>query len=129
MEPTSEQLMVEMGGMLSVAGTDVDVVPGTVPHVDLVAVRATFAVPPPKVGFDLIPMTLPITVNTVDPAGPAAAAGVVPGDHLVTIDGQSLQGMLPQGATFMLLNHHAGSAMTLGLERGGAARTAKIVAR
>jgi RNA polymerase sigma factor (sigma-70 family) len=117
------------GGMLSVAGTDVDVVPGTVPHVDLVAVRATFAVPPPKVGFDLIPMTLPITVNTVDPAGPAAAAGVAPGDHLVTIDGQSLQGMLPQGATFMLLNHHAGSAMTLGLERSGAARTAKIVAR
>jgi hypothetical protein len=45
----------------------------------------------------------------------------------VTIDGQSLQGMLPQGAMFMLLNHHHGSTITLGLERGDAVRTVKIV--
>jgi RNA polymerase sigma factor (sigma-70 family) len=117
------------GALLSVAGTDVDVAPGSVPHVDLISVRAAFGSSPPNVGFDLIPITLPLTVNTVDPAGPAAAAGVAPGDHVVTIDGQSLQGMLPQGVGFMLLNHHPGSTITLALERGGAARTAKIVVR
>jgi RNA polymerase sigma-70 factor (ECF subfamily) len=113
------------GGPLSVAGTDVDVTPGTVPHVDLVSVRAAFGIPQPNVGFDIRPLNLPIAVNTVDPSGPAAAV-LVSGDHVVTVDGQSLQGMLPQGVTFMLLNHHVGSTITLGIERGGAARTAKI---
>jgi hypothetical protein len=117
------------GGLLSVAGTDVDVTPASVPHVDLVSVRATFGSAPPNVGFDLIPLNLPLTINTVDPAGPAASAGIAPGDHLVTIDGQSLQGMLPQGAAFVLQNHHVGSTITLGLERGGAVRTAKIIVR
>lgn len=114
------------GGLLSVAGTDVDVALGTVPHVDLVSVRATFGNAPASVGFDLVPLNLPITVNTVDPAGPAVAAGIAPGDHVVTIDNQSLQGMLPQGVTFMLFDHHAGSTITLALERGGVARIAKI---
>jgi RNA polymerase sigma factor (sigma-70 family) len=120
-----------MGGLLSVAGTDVDVAPGSVPRVDLVSVRAAFGGSPPllNVGFDLLPLNLPLTVNTVDPTGPAASAGIAPGDHLITIDSQSLQGMLPQGAAFMLLNHHPGSTITLALERGGAARTAKIVVR
>lgn len=114
------------GGPLSVAGTDVEVALGTVPHVDLVSVRATSGNAPANVGFDLVPLNLPITVNTVEPAGPAAAAGIAPGDHLVTIDGQSLQGMLPQGVQVMLSNHHPGSTITLALERGGVARTAKI---
>jgi RNA polymerase sigma-70 factor (ECF subfamily) len=117
------------GPPISVAGTDVDVSPGRIPHVDLVAVRPTFGNSPAKVGFDLVPLNLPITVNTVDPAGPAAAAGIAPGDHIVTVDGQSLQGMLPEGVNIMLFNHHAGSTITLGLERGGSVRTAKIAAR
>jgi hypothetical protein len=117
------------GRQLSVTGTDVDVTPGSVPHVDLISVRATFGSSPPNVGFDLIPLNLPLTVNTVDPTGPAASVGIAPGDHLITIDGQLLHGMLPQGASFMLQNHHPGSTITLGLERGGAARTAKIVVR
>ena len=65
------------GPPISPAGTDVDVSSGSVPHVDLFAVRPTFAGAPPKIGFDLVPLNLPITVNTVDPAGPAAAAGIV----------------------------------------------------
>jgi carboxyl-terminal processing protease len=95
--------------------------------VDLVAVRPSFSGRPPKVGFDLVPLNLPITVNTIDPAGPAAAAGVAPGDRVVTIDGQSLQGMLPDGAMTLLQNHRAGSTITLGLERGGSVRTSKVV--
>ncbi|CAN5189791.1 hypothetical protein BH11MYX1_BH11MYX1_32250 [soil metagenome] len=113
-------------GQLSVAGTDVDVTASVAPHVDLVSVRSTFGMPPPNVGFDLRPLNLPITVNSVDPAGPAVA-GIATGDQVVTVDGQSVQGMLPEGVTFMLLNHHAGSTIPLGLERGGAARAAKIV--
>jgi hypothetical protein len=66
----------------------------------------TFGNSPAKVGIDLVPLNLPITVNTVDPVGPAAAAGISPGDHVVTIDGQSLQGMLPDGANTLLLHRH-----------------------
>jgi len=115
------------GGPLSAAGTDVDVPLGSVPHVDLVTVRAAFGASPGNVGFNLLPLNLPLTVNTVDPTGPAASAGIAPGDHLVAVDGQSLQGMLPDGASTLLSNHGSGSVITLGLERGGAARTAKIV--
>jgi RNA polymerase sigma factor (sigma-70 family) len=117
------------GPPISAAGTDVDVSSGSVPRVDLVAVRPTFGGSPPKIGIDLVPLNLPITVNTVDPAGPAATAGIASGDHVVTIDGQSLQGMLPDGANTLLFNHHAGSTITLGLERGGSVRTAKIAVR
>src|SRR6185312_16132284 len=52
-----------------------------------------------------------------DPHGPAAASGLAAGDHLVTIDGTSLQGMLPQGAMTLIMNHHPGSAIVLGVER------------
>jgi len=66
----------------------------------------------------------------VTPAGPAGpAAGIAPGDRVATIDGQSLQGMLPDGAMFLLFNHRPGSTITLGLERRGATRTAKITVR
>jgi hypothetical protein len=115
------------GPPISPAGTDVNVSHGSVPQqVALVAVRPTFGSTPPKIGFDLVPMKLPITVNTVDPAGPAATVGLAPGDHVVTVDGQSLQGMLPAGVMTLLFNHHAGSTITLGLERAGSARTARI---
>jgi hypothetical protein len=117
------------GGALSPAGTDVEVTPGTVPRVELVAVRATFGESPPNIGFDLDPQRLPIAVNMVAAAGPAAGVGVAPGDHVVTIDGQTLHGLLPGGAMFLLLNHRPGSTITLGLERSGAMRTAKITVR
>ncbi len=118
------------GPPISPAGADVEVSRGSVPqHVELVAVRPTFGPSPPKIGFALIPGKLPITVNTVDPAGPAQAAGLASGDHVVTVDGQSLQGMLPAGVMTMLFNHGAGSTVTLGIERDGAVRTAKLTVR
>jgi len=73
-----------------------------------------------------VPITLPLTVNTVDAGGPAAAAGVARGDHVVMIDGQSVDGMLPAGAMTMMFNHAAGSTISLGLERGGATRAVKL---
>jgi hypothetical protein len=114
------------GPPTSPAGTDVDVAPGAVPQVALITVRPTFGASPAKVGFNIVPITLPITVNTVDPSGAAAAAGVARGDHIVTVDAQSTEGMLPAGVQTMLFNHHAGSTITLVLERGGATRTVKI---
>ena len=102
---------------VSAAGADVDVSPSSEPNVGLVAVRATYGAAPGTAGFSLNPGMLPITVALVDPHGPAAAAGLVAGDHLVTIDGASLQGMLPQGAMTMIMNHHAGSTIVLGVER------------
>jgi RNA polymerase sigma-70 factor (ECF subfamily) len=115
------------GGPLSVAGTDVDVAPGALPHVDLFAVRPTFGASPGNAGFEITPIVLPLTVNRVDPHGPAAATGLAPGDHVVTIDGSSLQGILPDGASFLLMNHHPGSTVTVGVERGGVARVVKII--
>lgn len=114
------------GPPMSPAGTDVDVAPGTVPQVALITVRPTFGSSPAKVGFDIVPATLPITVNTVDPSGAAAAAGILRGDHIVSVDGQTMEGMLPAGVQTMLLNHHAGSTIAIVLERSGVSHVVKV---
>lgn len=75
----------------------------------------------------LAPATLPVTVNQVAAAGPAAAAGLRVGDRLVTIDGTPLDGVLPDGAMMLLMNHRAGTTATLGIERGGVAQVIKLV--
>jgi len=113
-------------GPLSPAGTDVDVAPSSEPEVALVAVRATYGATPGNAGFLLNRGLLPISVSLVDPNGPAAKAGLVAGDQLVTIDGQSLQGMLPPGARTLIMNHHPGTTLVLGVDRGGTARTIAI---
>ena len=69
---------------------------------------------------------LPVTVGSVVPNGPAATAGLAPGDQVVTIDGISLQGVLPQGAMFLVMSHRPGTTAKLGVLRGGAAQTIKV---
>jgi hypothetical protein len=39
----------------------------------------------------------------------------------------TLQGMLPMGAMFLLGNQRPGTTVTIGIERGGATQTFKIV--
>jgi RNA polymerase sigma-70 factor (ECF subfamily) len=111
--------------MLSPAGTDIDVQAGATAKVSVFSVRGAPGAPPCDPGFGVIP-GLPITVAQVMPAGPAAAAGLRAGDQLVTIDGTSLQGMLPEGAMRLVLNHRPGTTVTLGIQRGGAAQTVKV---
>jgi S1-C subfamily serine protease len=115
-----------MGTTLSIAGTDVDVGVTAGSSLALFAVRPTFGATPGDAGFTLRPIVLPITVNQIDPKGPAAASGLVSGDHLVTIDGQSLQGLLPQGASYLIQNHRPGTSVVLGIERAGGTRTITI---
>ena len=115
-----------MGGARSPAGTDLDTTPNAVASVELISVRATYGVTPGNPGFTVLWLALPVTVGQVDAKGPAAAAGLRPGDHLVTIDGASLQGMLPQGANTLLQNHHPGTIVVLGIERAGVTSTISI---
>jgi C-terminal processing protease CtpA/Prc len=49
------------------------------------------------------------------------------GDRVVTIDGTSVAGLLPGAAMMLAWNHRPGTALVLGVERGGAALTIKIV--
>jgi membrane-associated protease RseP (regulator of RpoE activity) len=111
---------------LSPAGMDIDVTSGTRPKVSVFSVRATLGGPPGDVGFSITPDMLPVTVSQVLANSPAAVAGIHAGDQLVTIDGASLQGVLPDGALFLLANHRPGSTVTLGISRGGTAQTLKV---
>jgi RNA polymerase sigma factor (sigma-70 family) len=115
------------GDRLSNAGTDVDVTSTGIPTVDLIAVRNTAGAVPGDPGFGIERVLLPLTVDRIDPGGPAASSGLAIGDHLVAIGGATLQGMLPMGAMFLLGNQRPGTTVTIGIERGGAVQTIKIV--
>jgi hypothetical protein len=104
------------------AGAEVDIAAGQVATHTLYSVQPTFTTTTGSVGLKLQPNTFPISIGSVDPHGAAAAAGIQVGDHLVSIDGGSLDGLLPLGAWDLILNHAPGSTATLGIERGGATR-------
>ncbi|MGE0547840.1 MAG: sigma-70 family RNA polymerase sigma factor [Kofleriaceae bacterium] len=112
-------------GSYSVAGGDVEVTAGTPGQIALRAVRAE---PPPcEPGFRIKPLTLPLVIANVDPHGPAKAAGLAPGDKLISVDGAPIAGLLPGGAMMLAWNHRAGSTLVLGVERNGAPKTIKVV--
>ncbi|HSN27224.1 MAG TPA: PDZ domain-containing protein, partial [Kofleriaceae bacterium] len=113
------------GGPLTPAGTDVDVVANGLAHANVLSVRASDA-PPATIGLGLTPFVLPLTVEGVAPSGPAAAAGVRAGDHVVAIDGAPLDGVLPAGAAALIGNHRPGTTITLAIERAGSTQTVKI---
>jgi len=113
-------------GSFSVAGGDVEVAATAPGRIELAAVRV---VPPPSdVGFRIKPLTLPLVIATVDPTGPAKASGLLPGDKVMTIDGASLEGLLPSSAMMLAWNHRPGTTMVIGVERAGAPVSIKIVA-
>jgi len=110
----------------SPAGGDVEVTRAGPAKLNAFSVRASFGDSPGDAGFMIAPIVLPATVGDVLPNGPAAAAGLRAGDQLVTIDGASLQGLLPDGAMFLVANHRPGTVVTLGISRGGAMQTIAI---
>ncbi len=114
-------------GAFSAAGGDVDVpASGT----GTVALKAVRALPPPSdVGFRIKPLTLPLVIASIDADGPAKPAGLAVGDIVVSVDGQSVAGLLPAGAMMLAWNHRPGSTLTLGIERAGAPMSIKIVAK
>lgn len=91
-----------------------------------VSVRASFGTAPGDAGFMIAPVLLPVIVGDVLPNGPAAAAGLRVGDRVVTIDDVSVQGLLPDGAMFLVANHRPGTVVTLGISRDGTVQTIKI---
>ena len=108
----------------SVAGGDIEVAATGPARIDLKAVKAE--PPPSEPGFRIRGLILPLVIAIVDPTGPAKAAGLAPGDKLLTIDGVSTAGLLPSGAMMLAFNKRPGTTLTLGIERNGAPLTVKI---
>ncbi len=70
-------------------------------------------------------------VRSVDVGGAAEAAGVQPGDEIVTIDGQSVASLGARTAAVLLrsTNVRAGQIVRLELDRGGSTTSATLAAR
>jgi len=103
-------------GALSPAGTDVEVTKAAPAKVEIYAVRAKSS-SPGDAGFRIKPVTLPLVVLAVDPSGAAATQGMKVGDRVVTIDGASVQGLLPAGAMALIGNHKPGTTVSVGIDR------------
>ena len=67
-----------------------------------------------------------LAINAPIPGSPAEAAGVQPGDVIVTVDGKSLDGMTIDQAT-ALIKGPKGTPVTLGMDRNGTSIQIKIV--
>lgn len=112
-------------GSYGAAGGDVDVTAGAPAKITLKAVKAQ--PPPSHVGYRIKPLTLPLVIASVDAGGPADKGGLEVGDLVTAIDGQSVEGLLPAGAMMLAWNHRPGTTLTVGVTRGGAALSIKIV--
>ena len=111
---------------LSVAGIDIEVTSQATATAEVYAVRSKFGATPGDAGFQIRPTQLPLVVNNVRSGSGAAAQGVKVGDVVISIDGASLQGLLPLGASWLLANHKPGTFVTVGLDRGGTPLTVKL---
>ena len=105
---------------LSRAGTDVEVTKLAAANVEIYGVRAKFAGSSPgDAGFRIKPVTMPLVVAAVAPNSAAATQGIKVGDRVLSIDGASLQGLLPAGAMTLIGNHKPGTTVTVGIDRAG----------
>jgi len=116
----------QAGAGLGPAGTDVEVTKGAPASVEIYAVRAKYGSSPGNAGFRIKPVTLPLVVVSVEPNSAAATQGLKAGDRVVTIDGASLQGLLPAGAMTLIQNHKPGTTVSVGIDRAGTPTTFKL---
>ncbi len=78
------------------------------------------------IGVDVTPGTDYTTVNSVFPGGPAAKAGIKPGDIIVKVDGKDVRGQNPD-QTSALVRGQAGSSVIITVRRGGQDLDLKVV--
>jgi C-terminal processing protease CtpA/Prc len=112
-------------GGLTVAGTDVEVTKAQPASVEIYAVRIKTQ-SPGNAGIRIRPVTLPLVINAVEPSSAAATQGIKVGDRLVSIDGASVQGLLPMGAATLIGNHKVGTTVSIGIDRAGTVTTYKL---
>ncbi len=74
------------------------------------------------VGLEVVHRDGFITVSAPIPATPAARAGMRPGDRIVEVDGQSVEGWVPDQAVG-LLRGEPGTSVRIGVSRPGVERT------
>ena len=72
-----------------------------------------------SIGADHDPRALVLRLVRIKPGGPAALAGLVEGDVVVTVDGASVTELSPGGAYLLILNRAPGTKTKLGVTRGG----------
>jgi len=66
-------------------------------------------------------------VDTVAPGGPAANAGILPGDVVVALDGTSIKGSDTLEALKPIVHKQAGETINLAINRNGEAKTVAVV--
>ena len=71
---------------------------------------------PEKLGFVPVMQSGPVTVNTVNSNSPAAKAGLLPGDQLLSVDGHAFHGL---EAIIPYLQEQKGAPATLVIDRAG----------
>jgi len=66
-------------------------------------------------------------VETVMPGGPAASAGILPGDVVVALDGTSIKGLDASEALKLIAHKQAGETVNLTIDRNGETKTFRAV--
>ncbi|MBA3459917.1 MAG: sigma-70 family RNA polymerase sigma factor [Deltaproteobacteria bacterium] len=81
-----------------------------------------------SIGADRDPRALVVRLIRIKPGGPAALAGLIEGDVVVTVDGVSVTELSPGGAWLLIWNRAPGTKTKLGVTRGGKLVNAELTA-
>lgn len=74
--------------------------------------------PRSDVGFYTSNFTGSATIISIDPSGPAATSGLVVGDVVLALDGNSVTALSPNAVLTLATNHRPGSTLAVGTARG-----------